>query len=661
MRRSFPLLMAFLALLVISACAGKTNTPPSGDAVLVFPRSGLYRLELRGAGEPSITTGRVPVPLLKRGKSVFFYVAVRRTRYSHVSTAFLRWEEADSGARMADRAAGGRESRLPQHDFQTQAWTPRWVEHDRKYLPTARLPEPWLDAAIYPHAPVTESVVITDAVLASPVTVTVRLWSHSSTPQNPDHHMVIGWNGRKALDERWDDDGVYTFTFPAKLLPGENRISLKEPGDTGAPVEVAYLDAWSVTYRRKLDFRAGPMRWQAEADAVEADAPDGRTVWLLDMTDPVSPTLAGEAEATGGSVTFATIPGHEYWAGFPDAASEPRRLPMARADQGALAQADYVVVADSSFRDALKPLVRRHSESGLKVAMVTPWAVYDTWGDGTPDPKALRRFLAWKAESGKPARFLLLVGDADLKPWNGTVGTEIPVTFVRTRPLGETPSDLATVWQGDFPMPALGRVPADSPEEVEAWVKKTLAWDEAPSRDLVISDEKPEFSRFADDIAHHLAGEGREVTRVSLAGPDVRKRVLDAAKSGPLWLHYVGHGSLTMWGKSHVLTSDDAEKWDTPNAAATWTCLDGYFVHPRVRSVAERWLFSPKGGVTFFVAPTGEGFTSDQESLAMAFYDALTREPTVGEALRVALRQRENPVTMQYILFGDPATPCGNQ
>ncbi len=650
MKRLAPLLLFALALLVISSCGGRADVPSLEGAVLVLPRSGLYRIPAHGSSSPVVVDDGAPLPILKSGGSTFFYVSVKPNRYSHVATAFLRW----GGAAPSIRSEKSAEPAQP--DPQRDAWVTRWQENDRKYLPTAQLPEPWVDKAIYPGPGITESVRITDAAPSSPLTVTIRIWSHSSASQNPDHHLVMRWNGERALEERWDGIGVYTFTFTATLSPGTNRLSLEEPGDTGAPAEVAYLDAWSVTYRRPLDLRSGPVRWKAEALAAGMTVPDDREVWVLDVTDSDSPVLVGRSRATGGFVVVPTVAGHEYWAGSPDDAAELRRIPLAEADREGLAQADYVMVADESFQKPLRPLIERHSGAGLDVAVVSPRAVYDGWGDGSPNPLALRQFLAWKAATGKPARFLLLVGDADLRPWEGRPGTTIPVTFIRTQPMGETPSDLATVTGGDFPVPAVGRVPADSPEEVKAWVEKVLSQGNLPTKDLVISGNGREFLAFADDILSALSAEGRSPKEMPASGEDARERVLGAMRPGPVWLHYVGHGSITMWGKERVLAAEDAGKWGSPSVVSAWTCLNGYFVHPQVRSMAERWLLSPKGGAVLFIAPTGEGFTHDQEMLALEFYKAMASEPTVGEAFREAvLHERSNPVVGQYVLFGDPA------
>ena len=654
---------ALLVLAVVAeiaamcACSGRRTFPNTADSVLVFRSTGLYRVPFPRSGslEPSITMEGVPVPVFVATalgrESAFFYVTVKPNRYSRVAAAMLRWKPE-----RAVRMRGARRTLEVSGRPQTESRTTKWLEKDARYLPTANLAEPWVWDALYPHSVVTKTVRIPDAVTAEPVTVTIRLWSHSSAPQNPDHHIVVRWNGAEVLDRKWDGTGVYTFTFGGMLSAGTNAISLEEPGDTGSPAEVAYLDGWGVTYQKRLDLRGGPVVWKAEANSARLSVPDGKDVWVLDVTAPMDPAFVGKMCAAGGYVKFGTVPGHEYWAGAISDAMSPEGFRVEGVDKEALASADYVIVAGDAFWEALRPLVQRRIADGMSVERVTPWAVYDNWGDGSPDPASLRRLLAWKAKVGRPARFLLLVGDARLKPWGGRVGTSIPVTFVRTRPMGETPSDLATLMGGDYPLPAFGRVPADSPDEVVAWVKKVLGWNGVPPRALVLSSDEVEFSRFADDIARTISNIGGNPTRISITGKDTRGRVIEAVRSGPLWLHYVGHGSPAVWGKTQVLTSKDAGEWNVPIAVAAWTCLSGYFVHPEVRSMAERWLLSPRGGAVLFIAPTGEGYAGDQRSLALEFYRALATEPTVGEAFRNAvLRERDNDVTEQYILFGDPA------
>jgi hypothetical protein len=56
--------------------------------------------------------------------------------------------------------------------------------------------------------------------------------------------------------------------------------------------------------------------------------------------------------------------------------------------------ADYLIIAHPAFAGALGPLVSLRQSQGLVTAVVNVLGIYDAWGDGRPDPEAIRAFIA---------------------------------------------------------------------------------------------------------------------------------------------------------------------------------------------------------------------------------------------------------------------------
>ena len=129
---------------------------------------------------------------------------------------------------------------------------------------------------------------------------------------------------------------------------------------------------------------------------------------------------------------------------------------------------------------------------------------------------------------------------------------------------------------------------------------------------------------------------------------------------------YFGHGSINMWGKDHLFSSEDvANMGTTKNFPIVYnlTCLTGLFTHPEVESLAESLLWRENGGAVGVLAPSSLTLPSDQSILSQAFVEGMFDDPdaTLGE---IHLRARRRvptetdgaiDVMKTFMLFGDPA------
>ena len=572
--------------------------------------------------------------------------------------------DADAGSPvMAELAA----VTVPTHYQATTAAT-LWLEEDNVYRPTAPPEANWLWTSFNAAPALTLTVTLTEALVSeglvsevlvsearvAPVTLSLRFWGQSSMPQNPDHHVLVLWNGALVSDHYWDGNALEEWTAIAPApRQGDNELVLISPGDTEAPVEVTWLDRVGVTWQRALTYTGGWESWIGGSEPVACweAVPEGRVAALVVGEEGM---LRGGllARDAAGRVCVEQRPGERGWLGVVEAAPAPDVVRPRERLAADTWTADYLIVAPPSFHVALAPLVEARVAEGLSVVVVTPEQVYDAFAAGEPGAEAIRAAVMALHARGQ-LRYLLLVGDASADPrafWEAG-STLVPTGWVRTFFLGDTASDHALVIDDDgTPLVAVGRFPASTVAEVHAMVAKTLVW-EPTARLLLLHDTAPEFAAMTDA----LAAVREPDLRLDAAAGDVRRDLLRWLRAAPGVLVYSGHGSLPVLGDQKFLTVDDAGAWDGPTVVAAWTCLCANFTHPTHMGLSEAWLRHPKGAVAV-VGPTAETTTGEQSAMTLAFQRALVDGAAIGDALLDGWRAAQSKdAEISFMLLGDPA------
>lgn len=590
------------------------------------------RLSLRGDTIPTLNR-QTP-----QGWEVLFYVPADATRFSPYTT--VRWERGVTSPPMT--------MRVPESATATPvetAYRTLHVEQDTRYLPQATAEVPWFWEALYAPKVWTPELSLPGWV-SGPMTATVRLWSHSSSAEvNPDHVARLLWGEGEVQAWSWDGMGMQTFTAawsPATLEP----LRFETPAVEGSTA-VVWLDSLTITYTARVE--ANGALWTAQGDALRVAKATAETL-AWEVSDPLSPVSLSPWPFGG---ALATERGAVYWFGTPEQMQRPLGWRAAQALPELPADVTYLVIAPEVFHAALTPLLEARRSAGLTVALVSPQAVYDSYGDGRPDAQALRLFI----QSLPALRYVLVVGDgsAAVEGYTGEAGAlRVPTPYVRTFYVGETPADglLGADAEGQ-PRVAVGRFPAQSVAEVEAMVAKTLAWEQSGAQQaIMVNDKESAFAQFIEALQPLTPV--ADPLRVDANVGDARTRLLERLNAAPSWVTYCGHGSLTQLSKEELLTFKDG--WTQPAVFVSWTCLSAYFVHPQQEGLGEVWLRQPQGGVVAFLGPTGETTSGEQRPYAEAFYRALATMPRVGDAWVEALRQGgSEDARWSFVLLGDPA------
>lgn len=631
----------------------------------------------------SLTRDGQPVPFYVDGEGdearLYFYAeAITGT----LDAPAVYWLAAGEGEAMAQRNARptGRKSAL---GWQRKRW-----EENRVFKGETTGADPWLGQVLY--APGTLQFPLTNIQPSGgPGRLLLRVWSGNDAVGYPDHHLEIQVNNESLMSYRWD--GITEVTIPVPLPPGllelgDNTLHLTLPGDTGAAGDNIYIDWIELEYESLLDLAQGQLQFVSRAPSIEIANGDEETL-IFDVTDPEAPVLLINAsfDEETGSLTFAgdgeqrsyvvTRPLQAYQPAI--SVSPDWETPLVDPGWGA----DYLVIVApyAGFEEELAPLLAAREEDGLRVAVVNVEQIYDEFAFGRSTPAAIRAFIRHASEAWQspPPRFVLLVGDASYFVRNRAANEPaslLPTQLVFTEAGGHIASDSwYTLQPNGAPIAglAIGRMPVQNREQLQAIVEKTLAFEAAQEevwrrRALLVAAGEGRFDSASVQLAEWLTESGFATQQLSVSeGEAIREALIGAINQGVGLVNYAGSGTLDAWGAEPILQNSDAQllmNSDRVPVYTTFSSLNGLFCHPEEASLAETLLWTRGGGIVAAVAPSGRTFSWQQSPMGEAFYRVLLsgEATTLGEVLlqaelEVAREARLRDVIHPYNLLGDPA------
>jgi hypothetical protein len=464
------------------------------------------------------------------------------------------------------------------------------------------------------------------------------------------------------------------------LQEGENLVALLAGGD---PTDVSLIDYIRLTYEHT---------YMADEDTLRFTLPEHRSatvkgftssdIRVVDITHPQGvKAIVGNirSEGAGFGVTLGlTDPGkHTLLAFTEEQIKTPvaikANLPSTWHQKGQ--SSDLVIISHEDFFDSLSPLKSLRESQGWSVALVDVEDLYDEFSFGTKTPQAIKDFLTRASTSWqKPPRFVLLVGDASFDPRNylGLGNVDFLPTKLLDTAYMETASDdwFADVNGDGLPDMALGRLPAQTPEETAQVVSKIIAYDQAAAGEwanevLLVADQNGDFdfeqasqelgTLFPKDVT--VWGINRGQTDNETA----RTAILGSFNEGKLIVNYMGHGSVDLW-KGSLLTADDATSLTNGSRlpfVVGMTCLNGFFQTPYVESLAEALLKAENGGAVAVWTSSGLTNPTEQSMMNRELMRLLFNGQglTLGEAtVGAKAATNDQDVRRSWILFGDPTT-----
>jgi hypothetical protein len=525
----------------------------------------------------------------------------------------------------------------------------------------------------------------------------MRIWGGTEAPLSPDHHLLMSINNQEIVNSQWDGKGWKTIQQEIKdgvLKSGVNELKVELPGDTGALADTISIDWIEIDY---------PVELVATNDRLDFTSIGGQVVIrgfsspvdVIDISQADSPILIGEGLNHQDGIS--TLAGHRYLIVGENGIREPVQVVpvLSTPDLRIPAPgAEYLAIGPSELLQAMQPLLELRETQGLRTMAIPVQAIYDQFGVGMPEPRAIRDFIDFANQNWelKP-RFLTLIGDASFDPrgFHGPARTnQLPTFFVQTRFGGETASDFGFAVQ-DFshslsgsnikyypPDIAVGRIPAQSTSQVNDYVQKVLHYEaaigpenltEAGSKHLLAIADGSESS-FTMDAENFIRSLPKEFTSELITSADsdteFYKKIQEKVDEGTDLVIYFGHGAINTWGKDRLFANEnvkDLQNQDYLPILLQLTCLTGLFTHPDQESLSESFLLQPKTGAVAVLAPTSLTLPEEQSYLSYALIAEMNADPQarLGEILRRAQTQilAENPdareVVETFLLLGDPA------
>jgi len=374
-------------------------------------------------------------------------------------------------------------------------------------------------------------------------------------------------------------------------------------------------------------------------------------------------------------------------------------------DPAAAHRVDYLILAAEPFVDRLDELAAHREAQGYAVGIVSMAGVRKSF-------ESIRTFLAHAAENwAKPApSFLLLVGDADGVP---AEIRESSYREFRSEERLATDFDYACPLREGEPLLHVGRFPCDTPEELQAMVRKTIRYEKesasgAWQKRVALVAGTAGFSEKIDAVIEKQfrAVVSRMIPpeydlEVAYASPDspwcpypprFNENALRMLNQGALFYVFVGHGrrhgvdSIRWEGERHpILDQEHAEQIDAGEGLPIMivlACSTGEFDAP-FDCVGEVYFKRDRGPTAFLggsrvTQPYGNGILG-KALVEESFGDARTLGEIVTRAKMRVLRHERDNLTRQadliaaavqgnealepirrdtvrhYNLFGDPA------
>jgi hypothetical protein len=636
----------------------------------------------------------------KPGDFIEFYATDIDNLFTGTNVYWLYWRKKGFGKRMAKIngfVTGGGEKmeafyELLHIDKNGQFWleTPDAPEQDYRFwqrLNGSDVKEFILDIPSPMAVPSREAI------------VRVAFQGRSTAPPHPNHHTLIKLNGTVIGDEFWDGDSPYIQEMNISseiLVAGDNTLTVEMPGDTGAIVDVIYLNWVEIDYWRHFEAVDDSLNFTADGNGnlqvtVEKLSQPDIVIYEITNLDEVAEVVnfSVEGENQNHLATFETqVTGAKtYYVSTTEQIKSPIRIALwAPAKLKAPKNgADYILITDQGFLQAVQPLGELRRRQGLRVKMISVQDIYNEFNDGLSDPAAIKDFLRYAYENwNRPApTYVFFVGDASLE-YRDTKKNKVPAHLSASWE-GLTPDDnwYVSVDGNDIlPDMFIGRVPSgDNPETVAALIEKIIRFEEStrenPRKILLVADSNSEFEdlneRLFGFLPAHLSAD-KIYLREYLDGVDKAQRDQKIAKAtqdisasfndGVMISNYIGHGVTDRWsGSKGLFNPDHVHKLKNEEQLAftlMLTCINGYFIGNKY-SFAEEFLLAQGGAIAAF-APSNVSYTWEDMILGKEIFSSIFEQGnkiigTITTQGKIAAYEQgtSQSVLQMFTLFGDPA------
>ncbi len=546
------------------------------------------------------------------------------------------------------------------------------IEQQSLYLPQVAGEDHWLWDLFQPNLPIWQEIQLPQESLDH-VRIRVQVWVTPTNVEHPAQRFSATINDHVVEPLAVEGQGrqVIEFQLDQADLDTKNKFSIQTlvfPNDL--PTKI-YLDWIETEYSLpiRLENKMQSFKVRDDHSLISTNSSSGSLV-TLDKNNQIRDVYSMRTAeqfimAQPPNTTFTWIPDDQFLSvpSIQSIANEKLKFPSL--------PVNYLIIAPDHFHQALSPLLDLRQKQGLTTMIVSPQQIYDSNHAGMPSVDAIKAFVRSIYEHDpENLKYLLLVGDYSYEIVDYQKSIEfVPSFFITTDPSGQTISDYPFAdLNADFLAElSVGRIPASTPEQVTAWVEKVILYERSISAEWnnIIAISDPSDSNFLDSAQDFLLPFKNEYQTqfVNAPGPDDIEEIFASHYS---LVAYFGHGSIDLWGRDKMLSIPMLSR--LPESAAppvliSFSCLNGYFIHPGKTSLAEGLMFYPGGGVIGIFAPTGQTLMEDHGKLLQFLQIKLQSKdhsrmgnllfPQEGE--KFSENYSVTDIQKTFIFFGDPA------
>ena len=537
----------------------------------------------------------------------------------------------------------------------------------------------------------------------------VRMWARLAGGSGSRHRAALrlGTTATDLSAAEWQGyayAGLYASITPATVAAASNKAQIRVRHlpwydgvsfSNGGLSNSVYTDYVRVAYPRLLRGTAGQDDfWTPGSGAVNLSLGGytGATRVLALMPEAVN---MADLSVSAGAATLAGAPSgsSSVWTSTRAALKVPTRISLyGQPAVASLSGADYVIVTTALLRPSAEALAAYHrTHDGLTTEIVLQDDLFQQFDFGRPTPVAMRRFVQAATAWGRPARYLVLLGDALLAKRNRPVEPWEVITF------GDGVSDAwmamtSHTGAGRVERVALGRLPIRTNTFGSTFLAKLQAYNDTPGglwqkRAVYVAGGPNPSDRSILQSAQRswastaaTAPSAMDTTLFFRSSPfpadgsysndgTFRTRITSALQQGAALYSYYGHSSPSVL---EVITDNPAEMENAPRIPLFLSlgCSTGAFANGTAtldtRSFAEDLVISDvDGGIAHWgssaLSNTGPSSALASNITSLVFRDTMR---VIGDVFRIAKQRfaesNNYPLAdrhaLQYFLIGDPYT-----
>ena len=567
------------------------------------------------------------------------------------------------------------------------------VERDNHYSASSPNGDPWYDQYVFAWGTTPSQIDVAIDIdhyvpSAGPAALDVGVWGWTSTPESPDHHVVVDLNGIAVADELFDGLVAHPIIAPlsAGLQEGTNTITVRLPADTGAFADLVTLDYYALNYPRQLVAKSGALMFKGNASVYEVsglpnknvvvyrESPTGtveRIQRIQNQGSNYTARFGGVVEPAGES-TFYVAAVNNILSPQIDIPVEPMGITSAAAE--------YLIITHPDFiGPELDLLVDARQAQGFSVEVVDVEQVYAEFGDYLPGAEPIKDYIAY-AHANKGTTHVLLVG-GDSYDYHDNLGlgaiSFMPTLYAQTDDIiyfAPVDTKFADVDDDNVPDVAIGRFPVRTAGELTTMVNQTLTYGQItyPQTAVFAADKfdvanQYSFKTDSDSVINqHLSNWDVTTAYIDDLGVQGAKdTIVNAINDGVALTSFFGHSDYSIWTFDGLLDGADVDALTNvglPTVVTQWGCWNTYYVSPYEDTLGHRFMLNGDRGAASVLGASTLTEAVAERVLAMAVFERLlTPGTTMGDAILQAKQDyaKTNPDQLDVILgwtqLGDPA------